>query len=240
VNQYWVEDIYGPVIQGEGPLLGRPTIFVRMAGCDNRCEWCDTSYAVLPQYKSQWKRMTAEEIVEAVRVLDPPSDQWMVTFSGGNPLLQDLDEVLSLLIAEGRFRIIAVETQGTKYRPCVDKVYYLVISPKPPSSGCMTDLDSEDLKRCAEHFNSFFKIVVFDEEDWEYAMEVRQRFWLSHCDRFYLQAGTMMEAQSLSGVREAIYERLIWLQDKVLSWGDPDIIVLPQMHTLLHGQKRGI
>jgi 7-carboxy-7-deazaguanine synthase len=37
-----ISEIFGPTIQGEGPLIGRPSVFVRTAGCDYRCTWCDT------------------------------------------------------------------------------------------------------------------------------------------------------------------------------------------------------
>jgi 7-carboxy-7-deazaguanine synthase len=53
-----ISEIFGPTIQGEGPLIGRPTVFVRTGGCDYRCSWCDTLYAVLPEYRDEWKLMT--------------------------------------------------------------------------------------------------------------------------------------------------------------------------------------
>ena len=46
-----ISEIFGPTIQGEGPLMGRPTVFVRTGGCDYRCRWCDTLYAVLPEFR---------------------------------------------------------------------------------------------------------------------------------------------------------------------------------------------
>ena len=48
-----ISEIFGPTIQGEGPLIGRPSIFVRTGGCDYRCNWCDTLYAVLPEYRDE-------------------------------------------------------------------------------------------------------------------------------------------------------------------------------------------
>jgi 7-carboxy-7-deazaguanine synthase len=48
-----ISEIFGPTIQGEGPLIGRPTVFVRTAGCDYRCTWCDTLYAVLLEYHDE-------------------------------------------------------------------------------------------------------------------------------------------------------------------------------------------
>src|SRR5260370_15944522 len=56
-----ISEIFGPTIQGEGPLIGHPTVFVRTGGCDYRCRWCDTLYAVLPEYRDEWTLMTPAE-----------------------------------------------------------------------------------------------------------------------------------------------------------------------------------
>src|SRR5262249_51216898 len=61
-----VSEIFGPTIQGEGPLIGRPSVFVRTAGCDYRCAWCDTLYAVLPEYHDEWVLMTPTQIIARV------------------------------------------------------------------------------------------------------------------------------------------------------------------------------
>ncbi|RWD90497.1 MAG: 7-carboxy-7-deazaguanine synthase QueE, partial [Mesorhizobium sp.] len=53
-----ISEIFGPTVQGEGPLIGRPTVFVRTGGCDYRCRWCDTLYAVLPEFREDWTLMT--------------------------------------------------------------------------------------------------------------------------------------------------------------------------------------
>src|SRR5438105_206992 len=43
-----VIEVFGPTVQGEGPDAGRPAYFVRFGGCDYRCSWCDSMYAVEP------------------------------------------------------------------------------------------------------------------------------------------------------------------------------------------------
>ena len=58
-----VSEIFGPTVQGEGPLIGRASVFVRTGGCDYRCSWCDTLYAVLPQYRNDWTPMTPADIM---------------------------------------------------------------------------------------------------------------------------------------------------------------------------------
>jgi len=69
-------EIFGPTIQGEGACIGRPTIFVRTGGCDYRCRWCDTLYAVERRYLNKWCEMSAEEILAKVHAL-----------SGGHPIM---------------------------------------------------------------------------------------------------------------------------------------------------------
>src|SRR5262249_59748602 len=64
-----ISEICGPTIQGEGPLLGQPSVFVRTGGCDYRCAWCDTLYAVLPEFRSQWSLHTAADIMRRVNEL---------------------------------------------------------------------------------------------------------------------------------------------------------------------------
>ena len=46
-----VSEIFGPTVQGEGPQIGCPTYFIRTGGCDYRCSWCDTPYAVFSDYR---------------------------------------------------------------------------------------------------------------------------------------------------------------------------------------------
>jgi len=60
-----ISEIFGPTVQGEGPLIGQPTVFVRTGGCDYRCVWCDTLYAVLPEHRSEWVLMKPTEIEDA-------------------------------------------------------------------------------------------------------------------------------------------------------------------------------
>src|SRR5438270_5257128 len=131
-----ISEIFGPTIQGEGPLIGRPTVFVRTGGCDYRCSWCDTLYAVLPQYRADWSPMGPAEILAQVDDL-AHGEPVLVSLSGGNPALQPLQ----LLIELGRSRrhSFALETQGSVAQPWFAALDWLILSPKPPSSGMPTD-----------------------------------------------------------------------------------------------------
>ncbi len=109
-------------IQGEGLRQGEPTIFVRFAGCNLRCSFCDT--------RSAWqggRPYSAAQAAEKVRRLRERSPARWVCLTGGEPLLQDLKELVQLL-KRGKFKV-QVETNATRYAPL--PFDWITISPKP-------------------------------------------------------------------------------------------------------------
>lgn len=226
-----ISEIFGPTIQGEGALVGKPTVFVRTGGCDFRCEWCDTLYAVLPEYKSEWTPMSALQIVAEVLRLSGGAPI-LVTISGGNPALHDLSELLELGREKGL--TFALETQGSKAKEWFGKLDYLTLSPKGPSSKMETDWAA--LEACIASAGVLtqtgLKIVVFDEADYAFAREVKARF--SDLP-FYLQVGTDAAADAT-----LIREKTEWLLARVARDGWFNATILPQVHVLLWGNKRGV
>jgi len=114
-------------IQGEGLRQGEPTHFIRLAGCNLRCAFCDTKYAweggedfahldILEKTKKNHRRFPAE---------------W-VCLTGGEPLLQDVGDLVRMLKSENF--LIQVETNGMTYRR-LDVDWYTV-SPKPEEYFC--------------------------------------------------------------------------------------------------------
>jgi 7-carboxy-7-deazaguanine synthase len=131
-----ISEIFGPTIQGEGALIGQPTVFVRTGGCDYRCIWCDTPHAVDSQYRDQWKPMSPAAIFGRIEELsgDKPL---LVSLSGGNPAIQPLGGLIQLGKASGyKF---ALETQGSIAQDWFKDLDVLTLSPKPPSSTMKTD-----------------------------------------------------------------------------------------------------
>ena len=242
-TQILVSELYGPVIQGEGIVAGTPTIFVRLGGCDYHCSWCDSLYAVEVQYKNTWNKMTAEGIITKCMVLAPPP--MLITLSGGNPALHHLEELIDLGHHLGY--TFAIETQGTKFPDWAPMLDSITLSPKPPSSGMVTDwlllklwLDntSNVPERC-------LKVVVFDEIDFEYASRVRD-IAREYNVPMFLQAGTSnpyantSDPYELNGFRDVILRRTDWLGQQVIANHWNDVRVLPQIHALLYGAKRGV
>lgn len=104
-------------LQGEGANAGRPAVFVRFAGCNLRCSFCDTEF-------NTFREMSADDIVEAVQLL---TDQRpIVVLTGGEPTLQVDEALVHQLHQHGYW--VAMESNGT--RPAPGNLDWLTVSPK--------------------------------------------------------------------------------------------------------------
>lgn len=109
--------------EGEGGRQGQPTIFVRLSGCNLRCDFCDTRYAW-----EEGQEINQEIILSKIgRLREKYKADW-VSITGGEPLVQDIKPLVEKLKQAG-FKI-QVETNGTK--PIIFEVDWLTVSPKPP------------------------------------------------------------------------------------------------------------
>lgn len=236
-----VSEIFGPTIQGEGALIGLPTVFVRTGGCDYRCSWCDSLHAVDSAFRNDWIPMSADAIFQEIDRLSGGSPL-TVSLSGGNPAIQPLAPLIELGHSRGyRF---ALETQGSIAQPWFADLDMLVISPKPPSSGMQTDWDELDscfkagMDRRAE---VALKFVVFNGEDYAFARRTAQRY---PDIPVYLQPGNHTppppENDAARVDIDGIIDRMLWLISKVTEDRWYAARVLPQLHVLLWGNKRGV
>lgn len=229
-----ISEIFGPTIQGEGALIGQPTVFVRTGGCDYRCSWCDTLYAVESQYRHEWKPMSAEEIFAQIKKLSGGAPL-IVTLSGGNPATQNLGDLITLGQASGyRF---ALETQGSVAQDWFGALDFLTLSPKPPSSAMKTDWNILDdcIRAAGAQTQTVLKIVVFDDQDYAYARDVAGRY---PALPLYLQPGN---PQSTGAADMAdLNKRLQWLAEKVANDNGFKACVLPQLHVMIWGNQRGV
>ncbi|MBK6896706.1 MAG: 7-carboxy-7-deazaguanine synthase QueE [Alphaproteobacteria bacterium] len=236
-----ISEIFGPTIQGEGTLIGQPTIFVRTGGCDYRCVWCDTLHAVDSQFRDTWEPMKPEAVFADVEALSG-GKALMVSLSGGNPAIQPLAPLIKLGKAKGyRF---ALETQGSIAQDWFADLDVLTLSPKPPSSEMSTDWQKLDqcIAAAASKPQIALKIVVFDEPDYQYAKEVAKRY--SDLP-LYLQPGnhTPPAGDDKDGGAvdiEGINARLRWLAEKVTADRWYEATILPQLHVLIWGNRRGV
>jgi 7-carboxy-7-deazaguanine synthase len=237
-----VLEIFGPTIQGEGMVVGQKTMFVRTAGCDYSCSWCDSAFTWDGSAKDDIRQMTAAEVWTELKDLGGDNFSF-VTISGGNPaLLKNLDSLIDLL-KENEINI-GIETQGSRWQDWFLKIDELTISPKPPSSNMETNfqiLDSIFINLDENQFENkvSLKVVIFDEDDLEYAKLVHKRY---EGIPFYLQVGN--DDITNANNQELIQKLLLkyeWLVNRVVEDNQlNNVKVLPQLHALLWGNKRGV
>ena len=109
-------------IQGEGAHTGEAAIFVRLAGCNLRCEFCDTKH-------EGYKVLTEDEIVREIAKY--PYQCKLVVITGGEPTLQLTESLIAKIQEIGK--AVAVETNGTRAIP--KGVDWVTVSPKAPFEG---------------------------------------------------------------------------------------------------------
>lgn len=147
-----VSEVYRS-IQGEGPHVGVPTIFVRFAGCNLRCPgWpCDTQWAIDPsKYRHEWQNMEPAELVLKVLEVAGINGEINVCLTGGEPMLQnnaELDEFVTLLRLSPKVDGIEMFSNGSlPYTEQILDYVDIVMDWKLPGSG-------EDLSKSARNFN---------------------------------------------------------------------------------------
>lgn len=235
-EQLRVSEIFGPTIQGEGAVIGLPTVFVRLGGCDFRCTWCDSLHAVLPEHREEWQPMAVREVADVVDGLTE-GRPILVTLSGGNPALYNLSNLLDALHVRGH--TTALETQGSKSKRWFSRLTYLTLSPKPPSAGNMTTV--EQVATCLDDAgpspSTSLKVVVFDDDDLNYAVGMHATF---PTVPFFLQVGNRDVTTMAGGVGHSadMLADLTTLAEKVLARGLYNVRVLPQLHALMWGNAR--
>lgn len=232
-----VLEIFGPTIQGEGRVIGRKTMFVRTAGCDYRCSWCDSAFTWDGSAKEDIKLMTAEEIYNQLKKIG--GDRFdHVTISGGNPaLIKGIQDLVDLF--EEKQIYTALETQGSKFQPWMRQINDLTISPKPPSSNMKPNIDILDsvIEQCIESTLNL-KVVIFDDDDYEFAKMIHHRY---PNIPFYLQVGNPYLDDDVDNHTEKLLSRYEALVDRVMASNDMNqVYVLPQLHTLLWSNKKGV
>ncbi len=154
-------------IQGESTHAGRPCVFVRLTGCNLRCNWCDTQYAF-----HEGRRMTLAEVLE--RVLGYRCE--LVEVTGGEPLLQAAaNRLLEMLVAAGK--TVMVETSGASDVSQLDPRVIKVMDLKCPGSG-----EAErNLWSNLDHLTARdeVKLVISDRADYEWARAVIRKYRLT-------------------------------------------------------------
>jgi 7-carboxy-7-deazaguanine synthase len=120
-----------PTIQGEGPFVGMPAAFVRLAGCNLQCPQCDTDYTVGPRGKSIQYDVTT--LLGVIRGNARDVKTKLIVFTGGEPFRQNIEPLCQRLCQEDYF--VQIESNGTlslSQMPWYSGNLFLVCSPKAP------------------------------------------------------------------------------------------------------------
>jgi 7-carboxy-7-deazaguanine synthase len=153
-------------LQGEGKNQGKPCLFIRLAGCNLHCRWCDTAYA-----QTGGVDMSPDAVLEQVWHINPP----YVCITGGEPLLQadELEQLLVSLHKQGT--AIDIETNGTVNFIRLQPYASICMDVKCPSSGEQSNLALLSKLRTQDSV----KFVVKDEPDCVYAREIINSYRIS-------------------------------------------------------------
>lgn len=152
---YWVQELFG-TIQGEGPNMGEPAIFLRMAGCNLRCHFCDTDFE-----SSTW-RPDPENLFRKFDEVASTLDANLVVITGGEPMRQRITPIINALIEQGYK--VQIETAGTLWLDDLPLHYIraglleFVCSPK-------TGMVNEDLESVCTHWKYIVAADDCDPED---------------------------------------------------------------------------
>jgi len=157
-------------LQGESSYAGLPCVFVRTAGCNLRCVWCDSEYTF-----TGGQRMTLDEVEREVRRLSP--DGGLVEITGGEPLLQEAEVValMERLLALGY--TVLIETSGERLLEKVPQAVVKIVDVKCPHSGEGGTFRSENLHHLTPHDE--VKFVLASRVDYEFARQFIREHELS-------------------------------------------------------------
>ncbi len=147
-------------IQGESLDVGRPCVLVRLAGCNLRCDYCDTRYAW-----NDGRMMALDEILEEVAGLGCN----LVEVTGGEPLMQVETPLLIKKLLDRGYEVL-LETNGSYDISVVDGRCAKIVDIKCPGSGAADQMDLDNLGRLSPRDQ--LKFVLADRADYEYARDL--------------------------------------------------------------------
>ena len=220
-------------IQGEGKLLGVPSVFVRASGCNLRCVWCDTPYA---SWDPEGEDLSVDEIAQRVRAFEAKH----VVLTGGEPMIMPEITDLTRILKDQHNLHITIETAATVWKPVTLDLASL--SPKLANSTPLhrdggrfaqfhekQRLNTEVIQRFIDGSPDFqLKFVVAGERDLSEIQTILEqlRHWRP-ADILLMPEGT--DVETLRG-------RAGWIADVCKRTG---FRYSPRLHVELYGNKRG-
>ncbi len=217
-------------VQGESSFAGVPCIFVRLAGCNLRCSWCDSEYTF-----TGGKPFTNDEIIAQIEALQPCR---LIEFTGGEPMLQarELVPLMQHLLHAGYE--LMIETSGERLLADIPREVHKIVDVKCPGSGMGGTFRMENLDALTARDE--VKFVLLDRADYEFARDfIRTHDLASRCGQILLSPAFHKNASDQrSADNMALDPRL--LVDWMLAEGLPARLSL-QIHKFIwEPRKKGV
>lgn len=199
-------------LQGEGKKIGVITYFVRVAGCNLRCVWCDTQYALF----DDGREMSIDDIVVKIGKIEN------VCITGGEPMIyEETIDLLKKLLAVGK--TVILETNGSILLNNVPDSDNLIISMdiKCPSSKMENKMNFSNIALLKK--KDQLKFIISDGIDLAYSIGIINKY-MPKCEVILTPVGGM----DIEPLAEEVIEREL------------NVRVLPQLHKLIWGNKKGV
>ena len=238
-EQIAVSEMFGPTIQGEGPSAGRRAIFLRTAGCNLTCQWCDTKYTWdWEQFdkSKEVKKMSIDDVARRLTrlrgsdfMIPPP----ILVITGGEPMLQ-IRECHLAASTVGLWPRIEIETNGTIPPSVIEDDVRFNVSPKLQSADVAYDTEDEKNLNIISDYatddrTACFKFVIEDEDDLDQA-----RLMISNAgippEYVYLMPQTGLVYSAGTGNHHR------WVAEQAIRYG---YNYSDRLHTRLWGSQRG-
>jgi 7-carboxy-7-deazaguanine synthase len=200
-------------IQGEGILVGVPSIFLRLTGCNLRCSFCDTKYAYI-----QGKEMSIQAILDDIKKFACT----YICLTGGEPLLQKDAVKLIENLLQKNYKI-CLETNGSiSIKKLVEKKSLMIsLDIKCPSSGSHEQMIMQNISYLSK--KDQLKFIIKNKEDYDYAKKILKKY-NPQCTVFFQPVwGTNPKKLATWILNDGLLVRLAL-----------------QLHKIIWGEKRGV
>ncbi len=200
-------------LQGESSYAGLPCVFVRLAGCNLRCTYCDTKYAYEPEFT-----LSIEDIIKEVEKYHPVK---LVEITGGEPLIQTDSVILMRHLLNKKYKVL-LETNNSILLKDIPNEVIKIVDFKTPSSGMCNKILWDNIKYFSDHDE--LKFVIADRQDFDWSLQI-------------IEKHNLLKYQILfSPVHEKLDKKVLaeWIIETKLP-----IRLNMQLHKLLWGGGRG-
>jgi len=149
-------------LQGESSFSGLPCVFIRLAGCNLRCSWCDSEYTF-----TGGRKAALQEVLAQVRQLSPNGG--LVEITGGEPMLQAREVVPLMQSLVDLHYTVLIETSGERFLADVPSSVHKIVDVKCPDSGEGNSFRLENLDALTRLDE--IKFVISSRRDYEFARD---------------------------------------------------------------------